>query len=265
MNESAVRELLEAISPVKVVDPTFEAGESKLVQVPNTHAIKSLEQFQPRPNRIKATPQLASTESFCAYLNRFKGEETSVYIDVDKGVFTGIIDHHGKEDPRWRDHTVSFAPKTSLEWRAWTELHEKWITQVDLAESVERLLHTIVEPEPNVVLQAALDFQSNENLVVGSAQNLDDGTVRFNFQKDNASSSVTFPHRISLAMPVFDNEPALRHEARIRYRVSNEGVLRFKFSFVLDPEKIHRDALLKLAETIEASTEDLPHYEGSCA
>ncbi len=127
---------------------------------------------------------------------------------------------------------------------------------------IEENLDAITTPEPNTMLKAALDFQSNENLTLKSATNLNDGSSRFTFTKDNASQTVEFPHRIKLTIPLHSNEEARELEGRIRYRTNSDGVLVFTFSFVQNPETIQRDAMLRLAETIRAETKDIYQYEG---
>lgn len=160
---------------------------------------------------------------------------------------------------------AQFAPKQSREWRAWVKVHDQWQNQLAFALLIEQMLDTIAEPEPNLVLKAALDFQANENLALGSAHNLDDGTTRFTFVKDNVNKAVTFPHRITLVLPIHENEETALFEARIRYKADGNGALAFKFSFVKDPGTIERDAMLRLAEKTKAETKGLAHYEGSLA
>lgn len=260
-DQAALQYLLEGHEPYVFVQQ--DELPSDVVAVREGVRLESLERFQEMPDRIKATAELASSDSFCAYINRFKGKDTSIYINVDDGRFAAFLDHYGMDSPAWCGHVAQFAPKKSLDWIAWNKIHEEWLGQVPFAVLIEQLLYTIHEPEPNVVLKAALDFQANEKLVLGSTQNLDDSTVRFNFQKENANKSVTFPHRLKLRLAVHENEEKQLFDGRVRYRASAEGVLTFKFSFVKDPRAIERDAMLLLAEKTKAATEGLAHYEGN--
>src|SRR5690606_40011017 len=67
------------------------------------------------------------------YVNRFKTDETSIFIDVENRRFRAVLDHHGRSDgqdkPTWRDHTASFTPKQSREWTTWSDAHEEWYGQ----------------------------------------------------------------------------------------------------------------------------------------
>lgn len=263
-DQSALQYLLSRAAPCTEVQNPLDLD---LVAVAPGHTLRDLEEFQAKPNRIRATVELASSESFCEYIRRFKGKDTTVYLDVENGFFLSVFDHHGKkddgtDDPAWRSHKARFTPKKAKEWINWTAVHEKWLTQNQLALLVERLLHTIADPSPNVVLKAALDFQAVERMTYGSAKNLDDGSVNFTFTKDNVTKNVKFPHRIMLLLAVHDNESPTSLEGRIRYKTDGDGALGFQFSFVKDPETIERDALLRLAAKTKEATEGVAHYEG---
>lgn len=257
----ALEYLAENLSGYEQI-PTDES-DSMLISLASSSKVVSLEDFQPAPNRIKQSASLFSCQSFCDYVNRFKLDGTSVYLNVDARKFAAVIDHHNPDKPSWGSHRATFAPKVSLEWNAWTRIHKQPLNQVELAQFIEEMLDSIVDPEPNTMLKAALDFQSNESLVLGSTTNLDDGSTKFNFTKDNVNKSVTFPHRIKIAIPLHENEIRETLEGRIRYRTNSEGVLTFVFSFVRDPRAIQRDALIMLADKIRADTKGLAQYEGA--
>ncbi len=263
LTEEALQHLQDNLSGHKQIDLADNESKSRLVSLSQHSRIKSLEEYQSAPNRIKKKAMMLSCQSFCDYVNRFKEEQSSVYMKVAESVFVGILDHHGPDAPSWSDHYAVYSPEKSLEWQAWRGIHKKKLTQVELAMFVEENLSSIYEPEPNVMLQAALDFQANENLVLGSSMDLNNGTSSFTFTKDNASSTVTFPHRINLYIPIFDNEMSKFYEGRIRYKTDNNGALQFTFSFVQDPAVIIREVVKQIAEEIKMKTDGLDQYEGS--
>lgn len=263
INDAALKYLQDHLHQHELLKSEDLELPSDLVAVPADAKLVSLEEFQWQPNAIKQSARLFSCASFCEYLNRFKSDESTVYLNVDQAEFTAVLDHHGAEQPEWGRHRAKFAPKQSLEWKAWRGIHKTSLTQLDFAQFIEERIDDIREPEPNTVLQAALDFQSNEKLALGSHQNLDDGSVKFTFTKDNASKNVVFPHRIKIAIPLHENEALETLECRVRYRVDGNGALAFTFSFVKNPDSLIRTALLALADTIRTETEDLHHYEGS--
>jgi len=261
MDKTALEYLRDHLQLYRQLEGEIEV-ESTLLALPNDVQLESLERFQDHPNSIKQAANLHSVSSFCAYINRFGNPDTSIYLDVDHGSFAAVLDHHGQE-PAWCKHRATLAPKLSLEWNAWKNIHRKSIGQVTLAHFIEERINDITEPEPGEVLGAALQFQANENLALGSSHNLDDGSVRFTFTKDNTSKTVDFPHRIKIIIPIHENETPNELEARIRYKIDGDGALVFVVSLVKDPSMVVRDELLRLAEEIRKDTEDKHVYEGS--
>ena len=227
---------------------TINIDDATLALIPSNMELKDLEPFSERPREIRQTAVMQDVNSLVAYTERFAGEESSLYLNMGQGVFTVWLDHPGNGDPRWRKHKATYTPQRSLEWTAWHEMNRKRLGQVELAEFLEERIGDIVVPEPNLVLQAALEFEEAVNFVVGSTHNLDNGNVQFQFTKDNAAGrKVEFPHRLALSIPVHENEPSRTVEIRLRYRVSSEGGLSFVLSFVEKPEAILKDALEELS------------------
>ncbi len=261
IDRSALEFLQEHVQPFQNVESV--GSESALIARPCTVAIESMEQYQPRPSQIKQGVQLASMISFCEYIKRFGDEDTSIFLNADQAFFKAMLDYHGSGEASWCRHTASFSPKRSLEWESWTQLHKQPINQITLAHFIEERVSDILAPSPGEVLQAALEFQAVENLVLGSSHNLDDGSVRFVFTKDNASKTVDFPHRIQIRIPVFENEEPEELAVRIRYKVDGDGALVFVVSLVKDPAMIVRNRLVAMAASIRKQCEGKYVYEGS--
>lgn len=253
----AIEKLLNRLTPYEELDSNVD--NSRLLVVSNDHKIESLERFQAAPNRIKRKPQLASCKSFCEYVNRFKTEGTSVYLNKKGGQFVAAIDHHGPESPSWQDHIAEFAPAPSLQWQAWSGINRRPLSQTSFAEFIEDHLDDIETPAANEVLKSALDFQDTKNVTVASAQNLDNGAIRFHFTKENGSADVTFPHRIWLSIPIIENEDHRHIEARIRYKVSSEGILTFTMGFVKGVDVLMNEELETITTQIQEQV-DGPHF-----
>ena len=242
---------------------TVVAGtDATVLPLPKDLVLHDLERFQAHPNAVRAAVQLLNVDSFCDYVNRFATEVSTIYLDTASGKFAAVIDHHDRE-PAWCQHRAIFEPRLSAEWVAWRTIHGNKLSQIEFAHFVEAQLDTISYPEPAEILKAALDFQSNESLVLGSAMNLDDGSTRFNFVKDNVARSVKFPHRIGLFVPIYSNENPQDIELRIRYRSSSDGALSFFITFVQNPVVIEEKGLNTLATLVRHKCEKVSHlYNG---
>ncbi len=264
--KDALQALFARLAPsfeeVQNTDPD-QGPQSRCLIIPTDRHVQDMEAWQPAPNRIKANQTLGSVDSFVAYVERFANNFTTIYADVGKGEFKAKIDHYGKDKPTWGDHSAQFAPKPSLEWKAWLAIHKKPQGQLAFAEFIEDRLNDISEPAANKVLKAAIDFQQSESMTAVSVANLDNGNFKFHLERDNTVKDIQFPHRIHLTIPVFENEPSRTFECRIRYRLTNDGILTFTFAFVKEPAITLRDELRTIGENIKNSLPNVTLYEVS--
>lgn len=264
MLKELIQYLMALDKPTTRLLPANEAYPSEVVTVAPGVSVQSLEPFQARPNRTKHVATVDSSASFIAYVNRFKGPETSVYLDIvsDEPSFAAVIDHHGKDVTDWRQHGATFKPRVSLEWKAWTELHNGGaVKQGELLAFFEDHLNDLLSPAPTVMLQALQKFELAEKHTYKSALNLDNGNIAVNYIKDGQPLKVEFPHTMTLAIPVLENEASIVMDGRLRYRTS-EGKIAFTFQFKHDPSRLLRDTLRDLSKRIAAGTEGVTHYEG---
>lgn len=270
---SLTEDALKYIRSLEGVSDVTTPGErypSAVVAVPEKSRLASLEEFQALPNRIKHTAVLVSSAAFSAYVNRFKGPESSIYLDIfgdedeAQPVFAAVLDHHGAQ-PAWNSHVAVFKPKLSLEWVAWTELHKNGpITQAELLAFFEDHANDLATPSPAQMLTALSKFEQVEKHRYESGVNLDNGNVQLVFVKEGNQRKVEFPHAIQLAIPVLENEEPRLLEGRIRFRTL-EGSVRFTFQFKQDPERVRRDALRQLSKDIKGECQNVHFYEGVVA
>jgi uncharacterized protein YfdQ (DUF2303 family) len=241
-------------------------------------SIDSLERFQERPNRIQAEVRLTSVASFCEFVNRFGNAATSIYLDVygserpdhgrDRGNlpvpprFVGVIDHPDKDKPAWGGFSAVYEPRLSMEWKAWRDLHGAGaVDQVRLVEFLEDHANDILEPTPASVLTAASQFEAVETHRYTSHRNLDNGNVQITYNKGTDTATVTFPHRLTLSIPVVEGGDPRRIDCRLRYRTA-EGAIRFLVQLAEDPDRVERDTYRVEAEAVRKLCAGLKLYEG---
>lgn len=262
MLEDAIKYLI-ALGGYNTVDGPTERYPSKVVAVPDKSRLESMERFQAQPNRIEHIAALDSSGAFAGYVNRFKGESTSIYLSIFDGdpSFTAVLDHHDPKQPSWNGHKARFVPRISMEWKAWTTLYSEGdLTQAELLAFFEDHANDLYEPTPSRMLGHLNKFESVEKHTYQSAQNLDNGNVSITYIKDGGQRKVEFPHTLKLHIPVLENEEAIFIEGRLRYKTA-EGSILFTFQFKQDPARIHRDTLRRLAGEIKDKT-GVHCYEG---
>jgi uncharacterized protein YfdQ (DUF2303 family) len=235
-------------------------------------SIESLERFQSQPNRIEAEVQLNSVASFCEYVNRFANPASSIYLDVYGDInqrgkivapsFVGVIDHPDKDTPAWGGFSAVYEPRLSMEWKAWRDLHGAGaVDQVRLVEFLEDHANDILEPTPASVLTAASQFEAVETHRYTSHRNLDNGNVQITYNKGTDTATVTFPHRLTLSIPVVEGGGPRRIDCRLRYRTA-EGAIRFLVQLAEDPDRLERDTYRAEAEAVRKLCAGLKLYEG---
>lgn len=199
------------------------------------------------PLRKTALVRLRDADSFIEYVKRH-GSLTDCtiwclanYVDGQIS-FTGIINDNGA-DPgaaAWRDHKALFTPEFSEEWRRWTGLNKKPMSQSDFAAFLEENLRDIASPDGSgfptgaAMLEMALAFEATQDMRFKSAIRLSNGGVNLSFVQDDDAQTLqkmAVFERFAIGIPVFWNGDPYQVDARLRYRV-RDGKLVFWFELV---------------------------------
>src|SRR5580700_2862412 len=117
-------------------------GASCYAVVPKGYEIAPLEEFLPRPLRVKQHLALQDTDSFIAYVNDFKTPGgTRVFFNGVSESFSAVLDYHDSPDEAaWCGHQADFKPRRSIEFTTWMGSDRKTMTQVDFARFLEENL-----------------------------------------------------------------------------------------------------------------------------
>lgn len=209
------------------------------------------------PRRKRARVTLLDAPSFIDYIKRHGSlTDSTIWCETDykKGDvdFKAIINDHGADDdkPAWRDHTATFSPEFSEEWKRWSGSNEKTFGQAEFANFIDNNLKDIVStdgegfPTGAQMLEMAISFEAKQDMRFKSAIRLQSGGVQMQFVQDDDKQTVEKMQmfdRFAIGIPVFWNGDAYRIEARLRYRV-RDGKLTFWYE------------LIRQDKTLEAAT-----------
>lgn len=258
--ETLAREMKQ---PIEIGSNT-SAAVRRLALPPDWQLVEKDEsKMLPKPLRKIAQVRVRDVDSFIEYVKRH-GSLTDCtiwclanYVE-GKISFTGIINDHGADEnaPAWRDHRALFSPEFSEEWRRWTGVNRKQMSQTEFAAFIEDNLKDIASPDGaglpsgSAMLEMALSFEATQDMRFKSAVRLSNGGVNLSFVQDDDAQTLqkmSVFERFAIGVPVFWNGDAYQIDARLRYRV-RDGKLAFWF------ELIRADKVLEAAATTIVST-----------
>lgn len=244
----------------------ISAKEDTHIAVPDGYKLEDMEKFMDTPRRKRGKITMNDVDSFILY-NKQHGSlaNCTIWCQADyamgKVSFLSILNDHGEEEGKqqWRDHTSSFTPVFSEEWKRWNAQDGKTFTQVEFASFVEENLKDIATvegaPTGSQMLEMALSFEANQDMRFKSAIRLMAGGVQMNFVQDDNDQTLAkmqMFERFSIGVPVFWNGDAYQIDARLRYRV-RDGKLTFWFELIR-PDKTLEVTTQKLIDKIRVDT-----------
>lgn len=237
----------------------FKVGETPYVVLPQGYKVEDLEKLLPHPTRPRGKIELSTADSFIAYVNKYVGGATNLYISLvgdDRPRFTAVFNDHA-ELPGWRDFSAEYLPTFSREWNSWIERHGKQMAQADFARFIEDNLPDIVAPSGADMLAVAHTLEAKKDVTFRSATRLSDGAQEFTYNEEiqgtAGKGTIAVPQTFDIGIPVFEGGPAYRITARLRYRIIDGGRLVLWYD-LLRSHKVFEDAIDELRTQIEKGT-----------
>jgi uncharacterized protein YfdQ (DUF2303 family) len=267
--ESLAREMK---GPKRLIEPGETVAMHAVFALPPGWSVHDLdsEKLLPAPRRKKATPRLSETDSFIDYVVRHRDTDfTTVWCEADypkgKLKFTAILnDNAGRATDlagtaQWRDHSATFVPEFSEEWRNWTEHNgaNRAMSQVEFALFIESNLKDIASaegfPTGTQMLAMATNLEITQDSKFKSQARLQNGGVRLEFTEDSddaTTKAMEVFKEFALGLQVFRNGEAYQINARLRYRLIS-GKLVFWYELIradLTLEDASKGLIQKLRE-----------------
>lgn len=238
---------------------TFDIGkeEDALVLLPPGYKVEDLERFHEAPRRIRQRVTVSDVDSLRRYLARFEGAPLAVFADPPAGTFRAVLDYHAAAVPGWGEHACTLQLTKTPEWETWTKGDGKRMGQVELAEFVETHIKDVAEPAGAELLQSVTDLQALREVQFGSKVDLDRGDLTFTYKSETrGNGQVHFPERIVLALAPFLGMDTFAVDARLRYRVSDEGGLSMWYQLLNAEEVLDKAAEEALGAVREIAGEE---------
>lgn len=216
------------------------------VVLPPGCKVELFEQLLNSPVRIRKHLILSTAISFIDYWQKFAGDNSMIFADLERNQFQAVFDYHLIDEPGHCDHTATLKLKHSKEWQTWLAANEKQFKQTDFAEFIEQNLPDIHEPIGAELLEVVRTLKANKKLAFKSGVTLSNGQVQFEYNETidgqaGPKGELRIPEQFVLGLRVFHGEEPYRVTALLRWRIQDGGALTFFFS-ILRPERIIEDA-----------------------
>ena len=233
----------------------FDRKFKPAILVPEGFNIEEIEHLLPAPVRKTAKITLNDAASFIDYTKKHGSlDNCTIYANTDfetqrAGLFAIINDNGSEIDASsWRDHTATYAPVKTVEWKLWHASNGKAMGQEEVATFLENNLGDIATvegmPTGTDMLKMATDFEATADKKFKSKTNIQSGGVSLVFvDQDDAATeqAMRLFERFSLGLRVFLNGTPYRLDARLKYRL-NGGKLSFWYELIR-PDRVFEDAV----------------------
>jgi uncharacterized protein YfdQ (DUF2303 family) len=218
-----------------------------------------LDKYRDTPRRKTGTIRVEDLDSFFAYWGKHADDDSELYVNVDRHTITAVLDANQAGGPRWAEHRLVLALKTTDRWRDWTGYDRTELRQVQFAEFIEDHLDDIREPSAAEMLEIATTFQAQTKVRFTSNVRLTSGQRTLQWEettdaKAGEAGKLTVPTEFKIGVAPFDFCEAVSGiTARFRYRMNNGNLI--VLYLLNDPDRAVRDAMLDLVGQIEDKTQ----------
>jgi len=219
------------------------------------------------PERVTQAETVVEPASLVEYVNRFKTANTVSRASLSRNSIEAVLDYHAESDkkagskPGASTHKVTLNCPLDVDYAQWKKRFGEGLGQLEYAEFIEDMLHTIAKPAGADLLDAISDLKVDRGIKFKSGLNQANGTVKLTYEEEDATGgggSVSIPQEIVIVCPVFQGTQPIQITAKLRYRL-DRGAIKFVIA-VPGLAKIERDEFRKIGESIREQTETPVFY-----
>lgn len=227
------------------------------VVLPENYQVQQFEKLLSRPVRPSGRYSAQDQSSFRTLVEQMRdgadlpapAQRARTYVDKIKRTVLCVLNDTEAGLPGHRDWQVFWQVDRSLAWAAWMKLAQaNYVSQKVLAEFIEDWRQTIVTPDAATLMELATDMQGHKGAEWRSGQRLKDGTIQVSYVEEvrasNREGVIEVPGALTIFTPVFDGEPPIEIQARLRWSVDDGKVT---FRVVLPPvEEVEQSQMLAI-------------------
>ncbi len=255
MSDNDLKTALDAVAARAPRHDLPDGGS--LVVIPEGYKAERVDPLM--PSRVRQGVTLHDRDSFVAYVNRFKNDDTRVFAEpgfLSGGAakITAVIDYHGPKSANHGGHTATYAVRYSENWDRWRKVCSQPLKQSEFAEFIEECRADIVEPDAARLLDIVRSFKASKRVEFDSVVYQPNGDVKLAYDErtEQKGSSGPLPETMTLGIPVYFRGAAFKVPVFIRYKVGQGAV---GFQIKIDRADIVEDvAFSELTKSISEAT-----------
>lgn len=197
----------------------------------------------PLPDHIRQGVTVQTLDSLIEYVNRFRTSDTLLFADMASNRIVGAIDYHSPEKAQRFAHTVIMDLPHSEEWKLWTGIDGKLMTQLEFARFLEENAADIETPSAADLLEAIQDIRSirKADFRQEIRTSLENESFEYVVENDVSNAKgLEVPRKFGLRLPVYFGGQTVSLYALLRYSI-DDGKLALGV-------KLHRKEYVRQAE-----------------
>lgn len=237
-----------------------ELDSGRFVVVPDGYQVEDLELFQENPRHARGVYVSHSLESFLIYFHRFGDANSMIFCDMETNKLAARLNHHEESGKaRHGDHKAIYKAPYSLEWKRWKEANGVKMSQIDFAYFMEENASDVVEPDAATMIEVSQSLKATKKGQFVSDQRLANGSVQFTYEEHidatTGRKKLQVPENFTIGIPIFYGGPGYKLEARLRFRIKDDGslVMWFDLHRAMHAE---RQAFEDVVEKVRADVKD---------
>lgn len=247
-----------------------------VVLLPHYVDVRSLEQYQARPSRVRDSVIFNQVESFVDFYNKFAPvftPFTKAYAKNGGVHVQTIFDYHTVTDgtdalmpealPAFGHFTATLELDEDTELKVWRGNNNNFMPQMDFVEFIDANLHNIVTPEAAELLEMLQLIEGTRNAVFRSGQRLTNGQVSLAYDEDiqttGGKKKMTLPSEIHLSIRFFKHSPRRDVTVRLRYRITEKGGVFFCYQ-IPQLEDLMELAYNEVVEQVKTGTKTAVYW-----
>ncbi len=207
-----------------------------------------------------ASPTLNDAASFADYVKRFVTPTTTLCLTKDNAFIARLDYHDSKHRPN--AHSAMYPLELSPEWKAWSALHDKWLTQQQVIELFEERRGNIAAPSAADLIRVAEDFKANSSVEMITRYNRVTQAVSMvvaSEENKRGADEITPPSDILISIPVFKHGKKVDLTALFSWSGKPSSFAKLRFVEM----EAARDAAIAHERELIATLTGLPVLMGS--